>query len=203
MLSSEMGLTLSEHDEVLMKSEPIMTKALLPTLPNSILFQNLILVCFNPRPTKGGGYHPLDGLSPAAQIRKRKWPRASRTSLLNPLRSFWWKNPGYPWDRGRVSHQSSKVGGWLPLQNILSCHFEKYLHGMVLKLSGLVRNIISLLYKQKSGWNSDTWNFFSKKIDFFFNFGLFSLKIGFLSLAMFENVIVMSYIDQFSWFWYQ
>ena len=27
---------------------------------------------FNPRPTKGGGYHPPDGLSPAAQKRKRK-----------------------------------------------------------------------------------------------------------------------------------
>ena len=26
----------------------------------------------NPRPTKGGGYHPPDGLSPAAQKRKRK-----------------------------------------------------------------------------------------------------------------------------------
>ena len=74
---------------------------------------------------------------------------------------------------------------------------------MVLKLSGHVRNTISLLYKQKTGWNSDIWNFFSEKIDFFFNFGLFSLKIRFLSPAMFENVIVMSYIDRFSWFWYQ
>ena len=26
----------------------------------------------NPRPTKGGGYHPPYGLSPAAQKRKRK-----------------------------------------------------------------------------------------------------------------------------------
>ena len=26
----------------------------------------------NSRPTKGGGYHPPDGLSPAAQKRKRK-----------------------------------------------------------------------------------------------------------------------------------
>ena len=51
----------------------------------------------------------------------------------------------------RVSRQSSKVGGWLPPQNILSRHFEKYLHGMVLKLSGHVRNTISLLYKQKTG----------------------------------------------------
>ena len=50
----------------------------------------------------------------------------------------------------------------------LSRHFEKYLHGMVLKLSGHVRNTISLLYKLKTGWNFD----------------LFSLKIRFLSPAI-------------------
>ena len=54
--------------------------------------------------------------------------------------------------------------------NILSRHFEKYLHGMVLKLSGHVRNTIFLLYKQKTGWNSDIWNFSSEKFDFFFQF---------------------------------
>ena len=36
----------------------------------------------------------------------------------------------------------------------------------MLKLSGHVRNTISLLYMQKTGWNSDIWNFFSEKIDF-------------------------------------
>ena len=126
--------------------------------------RQLGLASINPRPTKGGGV-----LSPAAQKRKRKWPRASRTSLLHPLRSFWWKKPGgTPEDGGRVSRQSSKVrgGGWLPPQNILSRHFEKYLHGMVLKLSGHVRNTISLLYLQKTRWNSDIWNFFSEKVDF-------------------------------------
>ena len=45
---------------------------------------------------------------------------------------------------------------------------------------------------QKLGWNSDIWNFFSEKMDFFVNFGLCSLKIRFLSPAMFENVIVTS-----------
>ena len=45
--------------------------------------------------------------------------------------------------------------------------FWKYLHGMVLKLSGHVWNAISLLYKQNTGWNSDIWNFFSEKIEFF------------------------------------
>ena len=34
---------------------------------------------------------------------------------------------------------------------------------MVLKLSGHVRNTISLLYMQKTGWNSDIWNFLAKK----------------------------------------
>ena len=76
-------------------------------------------------------------------------------------------------------------------------HFEKYLHGMVLKLSGHVKNTISLFYKEKTGWNSDIWNFFSEKMDFFFNFGLFSLKIRLLSLAMIENVIVTSYVRHF------
>ena len=90
-----------------------------------------------------------------------------------------------------------RKGGWLPPQNILSRHFEKYLLGMVLKLSGHVRNTISLLYMQKTGWNSDIWNFFSEKIDFFVNFGLSLLKIRFLSPAMFENVIVTSYAADF------
>ena len=61
------------------------------------------------------------------------------------------KTGGTPQDGDRVSRQSAKVGGWLPPQNILSRHFEKYLHGMVLKLSGHVRNTISLLYMQKPG----------------------------------------------------
>ena len=81
------------------------------------------------------------------------------------------KKNGYPlrWRKGEPSKFEGK-GGWLPPQNILSCHFDKYLHGMVLKLSGHVRNTVSLLYKQKSGWNSDFWNFFSEKMDFFFQF---------------------------------
>ena len=40
--------------------------------------------------------------------------------------------------------------------------------------------------------------FFSDKMIFFFNFGIFSLKIRFLSPTMFENVIVTSYVDRFS-----
>ena len=40
---------------------------------------------------------------------------------------------------------------------------------MDLKLTEHVRNTISLPYKQKTGWNSDIWNFFSEKI----NFGLY------------------------------
>ena len=44
----------------------------------------------------GGGYHPPDGLSPAAQKRKRKWPRASRTSLTPFAVILMTKNRGYP-----------------------------------------------------------------------------------------------------------
>ena len=73
-----------------------------------------------------------------------------------------------------MSCQSSKVGGWLPPQNILSCHFEKYLHGMVLKLSGHVRNTISLLIRKKPGWNFDILNFFSEKIFFFHFWSIFT-----------------------------
>ena len=31
---------------------------------------------------------------------------------------------------GRVSRQSSGIRGWLPLREIVSRHFEKYLHAM-------------------------------------------------------------------------
>ena len=39
--------------------------------------------------------------------------------------------------------------------------------------------------------------FLAKNNDFFLKFGLFSLKIRFLSPAMFENVIVTSYLTDF------
>ena len=97
-----------------------------------------------------------------------------------------------------MSRQSSKVRGWLPPQNILSRHFEKYLHGMVLKLSGHVKNTISLLYMQKTTGEIRYLELFQRKNGFFVNFGLYSLKIRFLSPAMFENVIVTSYVDRFS-----
>ena len=45
---------------------------------------------------------------------------------------------------------------------------------MVRKISGHVRNTISLLYKQKTVWNSDIWNFFNKKIVFFQFWCIFS-----------------------------
>ena len=51
-----------------------------------------------------------------------------------------------------VSRQNPRVQGeWLPPENILSSHFEKYLHDMDLKLTEYGRNTISLLYKQKTG----------------------------------------------------
>ena len=62
---------------------------LVPTVKGEERKKGLTLVL-----PRGGGYHLPDGLSPAAQKRKRKWPRASRASLLHPLRSFWWKKSG-------------------------------------------------------------------------------------------------------------
>ena len=114
---------------------------------------------FFPRLPKGGGrwLPPPNGLTSIAPKCKIKWPSASKLFLLHPLRSFWWKKNG-----DRVSRQSPRVGGWLPPENILSCHFEKYLHDMDLKLPEHVRSTISLLYKRKHRWNSDIWNFFTK-----------------------------------------
>ena len=40
---------------------------------------------------------------------------------------------------------------------------------MDLKLTEHVRNTIPLIYKQTIGWNTDIWNFFSKKINFSLN----------------------------------
>ena len=64
--------------------------------------------------------------------------------------------------------------GWLPPQNILSRHFEKYLLGMVLKLSGHVRITISLLYYAKN-----------KKLGEIPIFGTFSEKMDFLSILVY------------------
>ena len=94
-------------------------------------------------------------------------------------------------------------GVWLPIQNILSRHFEKYMHGMVLKFSGHIRNTISLLYKQKTEWNSDVWNFFSEKNGFYFQF--WSI---FIENPLFESGHVRKrhwdvIREKFSWFWYQ
>ena len=132
----------------------------------------------NPRIPKGGGYYPPNGLSPIAPKRKTKWPQASiKVISLYSLRSFWWKKyRGYPLTRGgggvRVSRQSPKVRGWLSPEDILSHHFEKYLHDMDLKFTEHVRNAMFLLNKQKTRWNSDIRNFFSEKI----KFGLYSPK---------------------------
>ena len=92
-----------------------------------------------------------EDLSPAAQNRKKSDP-GHLGHLFYILCGHFdekKKNRGYPlrWRVARVSRQSSKVGGWLSPQNIVSRHFEKLLHGLVLRLSGHVRNTISLLYK--------------------------------------------------------
>ena len=52
---------------------------------------------------------------------------------------------------------------------------------------------------QKTGWNSDILNFFSKR----FTFGLYFAENRHFTSAMFYYVIVTSYVDRFSWLWYQ
>ena len=92
----------------------------------------------------GGGYRPANGFSPIAPKHKTKGPRASKQFLLHPFSVILMKTWGY----GKPSEfEGTGVGGWLPPENILSRHFEKYLHDMDLTLTEHVRNTISLLYK--------------------------------------------------------
>ena len=59
------------------------------------------------------------------------------------------KNQGYPltW----VSRQSPRVRGWLPPENILSRHFEKYLHDMDLKLTEHIKTAFPFFIRKKQG----------------------------------------------------
>ena len=64
---------------------------------------------------------------------------------------------------GRVSRQSQRVMGvdatFFSFKKTLTCHFEKYLHTMMLKLTEHIGIKIFILYKQKTRWNSDIQNF--------------------------------------------
>ena len=64
---------------------------------------------------------------------------------------------------GRVSRQSQRVRGVDATFSVLRKHkfaiLKKYLHTMMLKLTEHVGITISLLYKQKTRWNSDIQNF--------------------------------------------
>ena len=73
-------------------------------------------------------------------------------------------NGGTTLPGGRVSRQSQRVRGWfLIFFDILSRHFEKYLHTMKLKLTEHVWIVIFLLYKQKTG-EIPVFSFFYSKI---------------------------------------
>ena len=103
----------------------------------------------NPRLPKGGDYYPSNGLSPIAPKRKTKWPGYLSNLVYILCGHFGEKNIRVPSNMGgggRVSRQSPRVRGWLSPENILSRHFEKYLHDMDLKFTEQVRNAISLLY---------------------------------------------------------
>ena len=71
---------------------------------------------------------------------------------------------------GRVSRQSQRVRGVDATFSVFRKqeihHFEKYLHTMMLKLTEQVGITISLLYKQKTRWNSDIQNFYSEILNF-------------------------------------
>ena len=80
---------------------------------------------------------------------------------------------------------------WLPPENILRRHFEKYFYDMDLQH---IRNTIFLLYMQKSGEIPIFETFLSEKK---INFGRFAENRHF-QVAMIYYVIVTSYVDRFS-----
>ena len=90
---------------------------------------------------------------------------------------------GYHLRWGRVSRQSWGVGGCNLFQflEILSRHFEKYLHAMKLKLTKHVEITIFLLHKQIIRLSSYIQNFYSEIL----NFRLFFAKIAIFRSAMF------------------
>ena len=122
-MDTQGGTSTSFFIDDLLKRYPVILTTFLYDVNQQILTKRLIskyswrnslgflIDIINPRPTKGGGWYPRRFVSGRIKTHK-KWPRASRTSLLHPLRLFWYKKPGVPpLDRGRVSRQSSKVGG--------------------------------------------------------------------------------------------
>ena len=68
---------------------------------------------------------------------------------------------------------------------------------MDLKFTEHVRNAIFLLYKQKTGWNSDIWHFLSEKIKFVL---YFPENRHFQVDHVLLYFIVISNIDRYSWF---
>ena len=93
----------------------------------------------------------------------------------------------YHLTRDRPSRQSQRVrGGCCDLFSLktLICHFEKYLHTMMLKLTEHVGITIFLLYKQKTRWNSDIQNFYSE-IWICWIFAYFPQKIAIFRSGMF------------------
>ena len=67
---------------------------------------------------------------------------------------------------------------------------------MVLKHSGHVTNTIFLLYKQKTGWNSDIWNFFSEQMDVFLDF-----VFVFVFVFQFRSIFTENPLFEFGHVW--
>ena len=130
--------------------------------------------------TKPGGGCRFLRVAPSKVL--KKWRRAYSNLFLHPLRSFSWKqkmseNECTTLPRGTIIRQSQWAWGWMqPL-----FHFLTFLHTLKLKLTEFV---ISLLYKQKTPWNSDIQNFWS---DIFSP--IFHEKSQLFRSTMFYNVI--------------
>ena len=100
---------------------------------------------------------------------------------------------GYPLTRGRVSRQSPRVRGWLPPENILSRHFERYLHDMD-NVQNMLGTPFPFFISKKPGEIPIFVTFLAKKSILAY----ISLKIDIFRSALLYYVIVTSYVDRFS-----
>ena len=116
----------------------------------------IFLIYFKPRLPKEGGYTlPSDCFRCIKTQRKAILHiEASLSSSFAVIDDFYWRGGGgRSKDSSTLNRQSLGVcvrrGGWLPLQKILSRHFEKYLHAMELIFTAYFRSTISPFYEKR------------------------------------------------------
>ena len=125
------------------------------------IFQDLTLVL--PR-----GWLPPPWRFVSGRTKMQKSDPGHRGHLVYILCShFDEKKPGVPPKIGVGWAVKVRRWGVVATSKYFKSPFWKISAWYGLKLSGHVRITISLLYKQKTGWNSDIWNFFSEKYWFF------------------------------------